>query len=229
MTHEQRHLTFAPNQLFLLQLKGALLLVGLHVLAMLTWYLDWIALDDRVLISFFDLDEEESFGTWFSAINLFIAGCSTLLFVRLTSGPLPHLIQWYCLAFGLIFMSIDEVAAMHEYLNSSMVDGHWTEIGAIFVAILGILYIPFLRSLPTRTRNLCLLAGIVFLGGAIGVEWGTIYHEDQGLLDTLGYNLWNAVEEGFEMIGVIIYQYALLDFAKRSHSSQLRLSLHPNT
>ena len=57
----------------------------------------------------------------------------------------------------------------------------------------------------------------------MGVEWGTIWYEEHGRLDTLEYNLWNALEEGMEMVGVILFIYGLLGYIaqRASHSSLL--------
>jgi hypothetical protein len=75
---------------------------------------------------------------------------------------------------------------------------------------MAVLFLPFLWAMPGRTRWLLMLSGAIYLGGAVGVEWGTIWYEDNGLLDTLPYNLWNALEEGMEMGGIILYIYTLL-------------------
>ena len=71
-------------------------------------------------------------------------------------------------------------------------------------------YLPFLWALPARTRWLFILSGAIYIGGAVGVEWATIWYEENDQLNTLAYNLWNAVEESMEMTGVILFIYALL-------------------
>ena len=74
----------------------------------------------------------------------------------------------------------------------------------------GSFFLPLLLILPTRTRLLFLMAGVVDTGGAVGIEWSTWRHEDNNQLDTLAYNLWTALEEFMEMTGIILYIYALL-------------------
>ena len=51
---------------------------------------------------------------------------------------------------------------------------------------------------------------MIYIGGAVGVEWATGWYEDNHLLDTLAYNLWTAVEEVLEMSGVALFIYAVI-------------------
>jgi hypothetical protein len=182
-----------------------------HVISMFGWYKDLLPIDDWLYISFFDLDEEESLGTWFSTIILLIAGLLSMFQARycITRIGRWHFC-WWLLGIGFCILSLDEVAGFHEFVNTVVEDTHWTTFGAMLVVTLGFVFLPFLMSLPTRTRVLLLVSGAVYVGGAIGVEWATIWYEDNDQLETLTYNLWNALEEFMEMAGVILYIYALL-------------------
>ena len=188
----------------------ACLLTALHVLAMLCWYLDLIPIDEWLYYSFFDLDEEEGFGTWFSSLNLLWASLLTLLLAR-SAAARGHGRWWLLLGWGFLLLSLDEVVGFHEMVNTVVTFTHWTTFGAILVAVVGMAYLPFLWSLPPRTRWLLVLAGALFVAGSVGVERATVYHEHNDLLDTLGYHLTTAVEEFLEMAGVILYLYAVLD------------------
>ena len=183
-------------------------LIVLHVAAMLAWYLDALPLHDWLYYSFFDLDEEEGLGTWFSTLLLFLAGMLSWLLGRLDPGLRRW---WWLLAAGFCLLSLDEVAGFHEFVNTVVEDTHWTTFGAAIGLLVGLSFIPFLLKLPSRTRWMCIIGGILYLGGAVGVERGTLWYEEQDLLDTLEYNLWNALEEGLEMGGIVVYVYALLE------------------
>jgi hypothetical protein len=78
--------------------------------------------------------------------------------------------------------------------------------------------VPFLLHLPIKYRLLFIVSGFIYLGGALGVELGTISYEENDQLDTLAYNLWNAVEEGMEMFGIILFASALTSYLS-SHLS----------
>ena len=193
----------------LLWIAGALALT--HAIVMVLWFTDVLPVDRWLYIAVFDLDEEESIGTWFSTLLLFGAGLLTILTGRLAAsdgGRWAH--SWSLLGSGFILLSMDEVAGFHETVNTLVKSVHWTAFGAMAVFLSAIVFIPFLRSLPARTRRLLLLAGAVYVGGAVGVEAATLYHEQNDLLNTLGYNLWTAVEEFMEMAGVILFIRALL-------------------
>ena len=208
-----------PTQLFLVEahtvgkflLWIALGLTVMHIACMVAWYKDMLPFDDWLYISFFDLDEEESLGTWFSTLILFFAGLFSLFHARY-SEPRQNRWHfcWWLLGIGFCVLSLDEVAGFHEFVNTVVEYTHWTTFGAVLVVALGFVFLPFILSLPSRTRLLFLIAGAIYVGGAIGVEWATLWHEEHGLLDTLAYNLWNALEEFMEMAGIILYIYAIL-------------------
>ena len=180
---------------------------------MFAWYKDLLPIDDWLYISFFDLDEEESLGTWFGAIILLFAGLLTLFQARYctTRSGRWHFC-WWLLGIGFCLLSLDEVAGFHEFLNTVVEDTHWTTFGMLLVLAMGFVFLPFVLTLPSPTRVLFLVSGVVYVGGAIGVEWATIWYEDNDQLETLAYNLWNALEEFMEMAGVILYIYALLAY-----------------
>ncbi len=200
----------------------AVVLTALHVLAMLSWYLDWLPVDEWLYYSFFDLDEEESFGTWFSSLLLLAA--SLISFVAANSDA--HRRRWWAfLGCGFIVLSIDEIAGFHEFVNTMVEATHWTTFGIGLVLLVGLAYLPFLLGLPARTRNLLLVAGALYVGGAVGVERATIWHETNDMLDTLEYNLTTALEEFLEMGGIVLYVYTLLDALGPSAGRTVALSL----
>ena len=204
----------------------AAILTVAHIIAVVVWYRDLLPIDDWLYISFFDLDEEESIGTWFSALILFAAGQLALLQARYVRRDSQGWHGWWLLlAIGFHLLSLDEVAAFHEFVNTVVEDTHWTTFGAVIVVVVGAAYLPFLWSLPARTRWLFIVSGAIYVGGAVGVEWATIWYEDNDQLDTLAYNLWNAVEEFMEMAGVILFIYTLLGhIAEHSKTTSLNIS-----
>ncbi len=188
-------------------------LVLAHIAAMIAWYQDLLPIDDWLYYSFFDLDEEESLGTWFSALILVIAGQLCWLQARLLKGkPGMHRPAWLLLALGFHLLSLDEIAGFHETVNTVFKDTHWTTFGALIGLFAGAAFLPFLWRLPGYTRALFIVSGLIYLGGAVGVEFGTLGYEEADALDTLPYNLWNALEEGMEMAGIILFIDTLLKY-----------------
>jgi len=183
----------------------------LHIAAMLIWYWDLLENKRWLYFEFFDLDEEESFGTWFSTLILLAAGRLTLLQSRAVASQSQAVYRyWLLLAIGFHLLSLDELVGFHEFINTVVKDTHWTSFGLAICLVVGSAYVPFLWTLPVRIRWLFIASGMIYIGGAVGVEWGTIYYEERDQLDTLAYNLWNALEESMEMAGVILFIYTLL-------------------
>ena len=192
-----------------LKLAVIILILSLaHILVMVVHYeiseIPWLVRE------LFDLDEEQSFGTWFSVVILLYAGYLLLLHahaVRDTTGKMW--IQWQILGIGFCFLSLDEMVGLHETLNST-IEFSWAIPGGLMAMVIGALYIPFLRRLPPHALWTFLLGGVIYVGGAVGVELATEVYADEGLLDTLEYNLTTVVEEAMEMTGVVIFIHGLL-------------------
>lgn len=156
------------------------------------------------------MDEEESFPTWYSsallAVTALSLGLHTMACRRRRDGLWGY---WWGLAAGFLALSIEEVAGLHETMNSAIeISWVWPEL--VIVALCVGLYVQFLLTLPRRLAVQFVIAGAIFIGGSLGVEKATDFYAENSLLDTLGYNLWTAVEEGMEMFGVWLFLRALL-------------------
>jgi cytochrome bd-type quinol oxidase subunit 2 len=201
-------------------------LVVVHVLAMQANFNPALGLKERFgfhywQLAFFDLDEEESFGTWFSSGILLMAAVLLAHQARIlrAEGESWHK-WWLVLAIGFCFMSVDEVAGMHEYMNTMMEETPWTVVGFPILLLVALAYLPFLWHHRGRTGLLFLLAGAVYGGGAVGVE-----HFTDADVNSLHYNMWTALEEGMEMAGVIVFIYALLDHIRGTPERVVRLEV----
>jgi len=187
-----------------------LLIVG-HVLAMQANFNEDLGFK-QVLdfeywqVAIFDLDEEESFGTWFSATNLLFA--SLLFFyqasLRRAADDRIHY-WWFALGLGFCLMSVDEVVGMHEMINTVFDESLWAGLSMGLVAVTGLGFLPFLWRYRGQTSWLFIIAGILFAGGAVGVEQ---YSSTD--VNSLRYNMLTGLEEGMEMSGVILAIYTVL-------------------
>jgi uncharacterized membrane protein len=201
-------------------------LIIVHVIAMQLNFNSALGVKEKLgfhywQIAFFDLDEEESFGTWFSAGLLVIAAGLLIHQARVlrAEGKTWHR-SWLVLGMGFCILSMDEIVGMHELVNSMLEDIPWTLIGfPIFVAV-GLAYVPFLWAHRWRTSLLFVLAGAIYGGGAVGVE-----HFTDSDVNSLHYNMWTALEEGMEMLGVIVLIYTVLDFARETPGRILRIDV----
>ena len=197
-----------------------------HIVAMQIIFNDNLALGDRLgleywHLSIFDLDEEASFGTWFSVIILLMAGRLLVAQAKILRAEAdPWHLWWLILGIGFHVLSLDEVVGMHELLNTIMEDTPWTVVGIWIVGIVGLAYLPFLWQYRWRAAGLFLLGGAIYVGGAVGVE-----HFTDADVNSLHYNMWTTLEEGMEMAGVVVFIYALLDYMPGMPDRTLELEL----
>ena len=197
----------------------SLLLVALVLLAChagLTLYHYRVEPLPWLLRQLFDLDQENNLPTWFSAFLLLVAAALLWLCARQRkldgdgwSG------QWLVLAGGFLLMSLDEVAGVHETINS-VIEVTWAIPAALLVPVLGLAFVPFLLHLPRRTALRFVLAGAIYLAGALGVEIFGNSLSVRDLKDTLQYDMSTLAEETLEMLGVILFIQALLHYMRGS-------------
>ncbi len=163
------------------------------------------------LTELFDVEEEQSLENAYSSFALAIAGGLTLAMAgRRRQDADRDARYWKVLGIGLCAMSLEEVAGVHETINTWQ-GGGWTTWGMVVAALIGLWFVPFLIRLPARTRWLFLAAGACYVGGEMVVQkFEEIFYAQLGAGESLPYKFAVAVKEGGEMIGVVIYMQALL-------------------
>ncbi len=183
-------------------------LVGIHIALNIIHYqlheLPWL------IRQIFDVDEEDSFPTWYSASALLLTSGCLWVKARSSGRKQDSLVwHWYGLAIGFLLLSVDEIAGVHETFNS-VIEISWAIPGGILALFLAGVYLMFLLQIERRLAVQFILGGALFVGGAVGVELLTEPYLENDELNTLPYNLWTAVEEGMEMGGVLVFLRALL-------------------
>ncbi|MGF1567984.1 MAG: hypothetical protein ACFCVD_07920 [Nodosilinea sp.] len=177
----------------------------------------------------FDVNNENNIPTWFSAINLLF--CSVLMWLIATiqqQHKKPQALYWRGLSVIFFLLSLDEASSVHELFipigEAFGFDGFlrffWVVPGMFFVAVVAIIYWKFILTQPARIRNLILTAATVYISGAvimemIGGHYVGAYLQPGAFETTSGWNgmamaLILAAEEFLEMLGILIFIYALL-------------------
>jgi hypothetical protein len=88
-------------------------------------------------------------------------------------------------------------------------------------------FIKFITHLDQKTRYLFLIAGALYVGGAIGFEIiENLYADAYG--QDLVYSMLQNLEEGMEMAGIIVFIYALLNYMG-SNYGLLNLLFQPDS
>ena len=174
------------------------------------------------LVPLFNVDAEENLPSFFSVL-LLLGAAALLAREAWHASPLGRRTwwPWALLAAGFTWMAYDEAFSVHERLilpMRALLDGEsrgifyygWVAPGLVLVAAVGVVLLPFLRRLPGLTRRRFLLAGGIYLVGALGVEMlGGLRAARHGTLDW-PYALIVTTEEGLEMAGLIVFIRALL-------------------
>ncbi len=169
-----------------------------------------------LLREIFDMDEEESFSTWFSAVYLLIS--SALLFlIACSKEKIIYSNHWHGLALGFCLLSVDEVVGIHETFNT-ITEIAWTVPATWAALLILIIYSKFLLHLIPSARKQFLIAAAVFLSGGLLVEHLADYYVEAFDMDNFGYHLLTALEEFLEMAGVVLFIQALLNFLPTDNS-----------
>lgn len=182
------------------------------------------------IIEKFDLDlERNNFPTWYQASTLLLSACLLAItaFVKKNKGD-ADVEYWKFLSFVFLFLSADEAVSIHEQMTMPLrtaFDLHgflflsWVIPAAVAVLFLFAAYYKFLTRLPRITAQLFVIAGIIYVGGAVGIEMiGAKYMEAHHHIavnpnifgaERFNYALLTSLEESLEMIGILIFIYAL--------------------
>ena len=246
--HDRLPLTLDPGRVTRRLAVLALLLVLANMYSAWRWtegsFLGFQGQDnvEYKYLTMFDLDEEEGFGTWFAAITLLFAGRLLLLITKDSRRGQDGLWGWWLvLAVGFHLLSVDEVAGMHEWLNSHGevfgFDETWTTYAVQGVGAVALSFLPFLLLLwkkgHARLVGLLVIACIFYVGGAVGAEHFSPSRDDfatreafNEALNSLSYNMgWISLEEGLEMTGVITLIYALLDYMRKRRDQTVHVEV----
>lgn len=199
-----------------------LVVAGLLTLGFLSQVFRTLGLDFRGLHSLerlFYYDLEGNIPTWFSSILLFLCAerAWRIAVAARASGDRWHR-HWRGLAVIFTYLSLDELVQLHEQvvvpLRRSLSLGGvltfaWVVIAVPLVVVFAILYLRFLRAQPLWTRVAFIVSGLVYVGGAAGMEMiGALVVTTFGFQSLL-FAAVSGVEEGAEMLGLVLFLGAL--------------------
>jgi hypothetical protein len=160
----------------------------------------------------FDLDNEAAIPTWYQSATLL--ACSILLAIIALAKKARrdrYVIHWRMLSFAFLYLSIDETATLHEQIIKPLrallhlgpvFYNAWVLVAIPMVLLFAVMYLKFLFHLPTQTRWLFIIAGLVYVGGAAGVDIPEGYYEALYGTETMTYSLLVTLEESLEMAGI---------------------------
>jgi hypothetical protein len=173
----------------------------------------------------FDLDGEGTVPAWFSSVTLCLPAVLLAIIGWVERRRrAPH--AWYWLFLAVVFagLSLDEAVALHELSvvplraalhTSGVLHFAWVIPGAGFVAVMGIVCFRFIRTLPVPTRRGMLIAALLYVGGALGLELVGGALTAANLKDSVFYSLEVLAEETLEMTGLLVFVRVLANHLAR--------------
>lgn len=196
------------------------------------------SIDDHRLmgaLAFFSVGADNNLPTFYSAAAILCcSGLLAAIAVAETQRGHRHRACWFGLSLIFAFLSIDEMLSIHERLEEPMsrVFGEWSFLYYAWVvpyavATLGVaaFYVPFLLRLPRLTAVRFVIAGSLYVGGAIGFEMiGGAIAAEIGT-QTIPYAIAQTIEETLEMVGIVLFLRALASYAQQQFGHiELRLA-----
>ncbi|PPC86285.1 MAG: hypothetical protein CTY37_06245 [Methylotenera sp.] len=178
------------------------------------------------LIPLFNLDSENNFPSFFSMLLLLFASLLLALICTFEKQRANLFFKhWIILALGFFYMAVDEIISLHESLSGPLQTlfgknlptiFHWTwVISGIFIVILTAIYFyKFVMQLPRRTAKIFVIAGFLYVSGAIGMELVGGHYAFYWGIYSLEYIVWAIIEESLEIAGLVVFIFGLLDYIK---------------
>ncbi len=172
------------------------------------------------------LDSEHSLPAWYSSL-LMLANAGLLAVIATLAGSerQKDATRWWLLVVIFAIMALDEAVSFHEILISPLHDilhtsglftFAWVIPGSVVVVALGLYFLPFVLRLPPRTRWMVVLAGAIYVTGALVLEFVGGAEVDAVGWDGVPYIISFIFEESFEIIGLTLFFVALCDHLGRT-------------
>lgn len=216
----------------------SVLLVVASVAGQLSKY---VAGHDQVfgLVPLFNLDGDQNIPTIFAVLQFTMAAFLLLIIAHgAVKTKARHAMEWSILTLIFVLFAIDEAWGLHKTLTNplslrtrgvfnelftAIFYYAWVLVGLAFVVLLGLFFMRFLLALPKTTRNIFILSGGLFVGGAVGMEMISGYYAYEYSTRNLTYSLLANIEETLEMFGLTLFISGLLAYL-RDHRRSLSFS-----
>ena len=167
------------------------------------------------VIRLFRLDAEGGLPAWFTSLLLFLVAQALWRLGEESTRSARR--RWVrherVLSIVFVYLSIDELTALHEQTIAPLREGldldgllyySWVVVFVPLAALLAVFFAGWLRDLPPVAARLIVVSGLLYVGGAAGVEVVGGLLNSRGLADTMLYSGAVALEEGLEMVGALL-------------------------
>lgn len=169
----------------------------------------------------FALDAERSLPSWYENLCFAFAAALLAIIAKLSvENDRSNFRHWCILAVVFFLMSIDAAVSFHEISvkplrNSFELTGvfyySWVLIAAPITAAFGLYFLPFLMRIRRETAVGFIIAGTIFVGGALGTEFICGHLASTSGTETIAYRTVAASQEILEGTGLTIFLTVLLN------------------
>lgn len=183
----------------------------------------------------FHLSNEGNIPSFYASFALLLSALLlTIIAFAKQRVKAPFTQHWFGLAIIFLYLAFDEMIELHESVirpvrslldTSGLLYFAWVIPFSILLIIFLATYLRFILHLPRHTRILFIVAGALFVMGAIGLE--LLGGRQAEILKTQGSGsgalvTFQTIEELLEMTGVVIFIHALTSYLA-SELGQLHL------
>jgi len=178
--------------------------------------------ENKWIFQMFDVGHEANVPTFFAVLLFIILSASALvcgIYDKFVHAVKKDWFPWIIVSCVLLFLSLDELAQVHEQLTfhtqyilrdvSGLFYFAWVIPYGILVVLFAAYLIPFFLKLPRYTRNIILLGAGVFILGALGAEMISARFYEIGGAYHPGFIIASSVEETMEIMGQLIAMFGL--------------------
>jgi len=170
----------------------------------------------------FDVNAEMSYPNWYSSLIL-AASClllAAIAGVLMRLQRMEFIVHWIFLSATFALLSSDEIVGLHESMSTVMrrlgnftgfLRFAWVVPAGVGVFAFGLAYLRFLAALPVRRRNQFVVAGFIYVLGALGMEMIGAKQMDLYSRSSTAYISSYHLEELLELCGVALFNAALIE------------------
>jgi hypothetical protein len=183
---------------------------------------------DRVtgIARLFNLGGTANIPTWYKTSLLLFATVGLFAVFLLSRRQRdPYARHWRDLGVIFLALSVDEVAVIHRGIGRAMTVMFetrgilffgWVILATIFVILVVAVYAPFLRRLPVMPRYLFIGSGAVYVVGALVMKFVEGWYVTTVAQYDVLYITITAVRQLLQMVGVVVFVYALLSYLRHN-------------
>lgn len=175
----------------------------------------------REVARVFHIDREGNLPALVQSMTLLLCG-GLLAFVALAARQAREIgaRRWAILSAIFVYLAIDEGAGIHELTGTfvnrfiepvGLLRFSWVVVAFVALTIFGAAFARFTLRLPRETRTRFIIAGLLYVGGAVGVEMlAGLYIDNTRAWRSPIYYALTTFEESLEAAGMTFMVVALL-------------------